>query len=314
MKVKRSVTGYRFDEYQGSGETEILKVCKHEMLELHNTDIPMTLVKQEVIGNEEGVWEFLEMLYKQGFDRVIWLCKSKQQVINNYHYPDEPFDISNITKYKITQAVLLSDLENEGCLYAYKEIKEVPIFAVSHLEDDIEAPLADYNSKKQAVEYCSKHLDVIPTDSSFLITDGSNTSVSRSSEDYCSHHSLAVPFINPHLVKKKATINPYSKKWKRKEFYYKNENYIHQDEVYHIFDSDVVRYKDKSITLFGLYEFIASVPTLKQARQVLRELIISFIEDNDESNNYAVTIVKAISTNVAVRIINHNRPIWSVEL
>jgi hypothetical protein len=103
-------TGYRSEEPYGSGVRDMLRIVCHEIFELGNDDIMITLKK-----NTNKTLLYLRKLYKQGFTHALWLCDTKRQVIYGYQAPKE-----TVNKHIIKNGIIISDLGSDGKLIAFK--------------------------------------------------------------------------------------------------------------------------------------------------------------------------------------------------
>ena len=113
--------GYRTEQIYGEGYRDLKKVVTHEIKELGNEDIIDHLLEIKAINKREEVFKFVNYLYELGLTECMWLCDSKEDVINEY-LQDEP-EINNyedyIDEYDLNNIFIISDLGTEGKLVAY---------------------------------------------------------------------------------------------------------------------------------------------------------------------------------------------------
>lgn len=148
--------GYRSETtwgYSTEGIRDIRQIMFHEMYEMHNLDIPdycldnyhfgkfknryigdiiVDLLNEEIYLNEKYsendakklIDKMLQDIYEQtgiNCKYGLWLCNSKEDLINNYEADPE-----NIQAYDTTNSVILSDLDDEGVLYGF-ENEPIPL-------------------------------------------------------------------------------------------------------------------------------------------------------------------------------------------
>lgn len=118
--------GYRWEGLYGGGYRDLKGVVKHEIEQLGNEDILDTL-------NIKDIDALINDLYSKGYTKCIWLCQSKEKLIERYIIRSE-FELDNLIEvvdsidaYMIVDPFILSDLGDEGQLIAYKpeNIQEV---------------------------------------------------------------------------------------------------------------------------------------------------------------------------------------------
>jgi hypothetical protein len=107
--------GYRTEACSGETDRSIETTLRYERDELGNTGIP------EYVSKTYGITitAMVEMLHKEGYHDCVWLCRDITTVTEAYCHAGDSID-----KYYITNAVILSDME-DGVLVAYRDTPEV---------------------------------------------------------------------------------------------------------------------------------------------------------------------------------------------
>ena len=148
------VIGYRSETtwgFQTIGERDLRKILFHEMYEMNNVDIldycldnyRFGMYKDEHISDiiadilteeyelnekfdEDEAAEFIDCMINSISEQTginckygLWLCNSKEDLIKSYEV-----DPDNIQAYDATDGVILSDLDEEGVLYAFEKMPE----------------------------------------------------------------------------------------------------------------------------------------------------------------------------------------------
>lgn len=153
-------TGFRTEQFRGSGIRDLKKILEFEIIELENADI-LDYVYTNMIQNDNNVYEedimrfmeelpsilyilhsqpgiefkydmndIVDKLYKylcckdnKNLQYGLWLCDSYEDCYNQYMIDD---GIRAIDSYKIDKAIYkISDLGNEGSLYCFETLPEL---------------------------------------------------------------------------------------------------------------------------------------------------------------------------------------------
>jgi hypothetical protein len=140
--------GYRSEVPFGEGYRDAVAVIKHEIFELGNDDILVTLRNDILRDNQEIMdelilriqhgranlpdniaTEFCQLLVHavsstvgKDINYVLWLCPTKADVYL-YELMDMRLQDSDIDTYE-TSDVIFANLGQEGCLYGYTELPE----------------------------------------------------------------------------------------------------------------------------------------------------------------------------------------------
>lgn len=116
-------TGYRTESLYGEGKRDLREVVNHEVTDLGNTDIIDYLTEKGVMNSIDGLDDVINVLYEMGYDSVVWLCDTKQDIIECY--PPVHGDEYEFDEYTIKDPVIISDLGKDGKLIAYIAYKSV---------------------------------------------------------------------------------------------------------------------------------------------------------------------------------------------
>lgn len=128
--------GYRSDEAYGSNVSKIEDVLDFEINELGNEDI-LDYIKDNYNihidyskTSKNNITDIVNQLRKKvgkNITRCLWLCDNIEDVVNNYldldkieYYNEQDALTRYISQYKISD-IVLSDLSEDGKLYAYTE-------------------------------------------------------------------------------------------------------------------------------------------------------------------------------------------------
>jgi len=104
--------GYRTETIYGEKYRDLKEVVKHEIKELGNEDIIDYLLEIKAIDKRGEVFEFIEYLYDLGITECLWLCVTKEDVINEYLENESGIDNydEHIDEYTLRKVFILSDL------------------------------------------------------------------------------------------------------------------------------------------------------------------------------------------------------------
>ncbi len=120
LPKKESITGYRSEEVYGEGHRNISEVVRHETEELGNEDIIDTLITRGIIKDKTELTPFIERLKSEGYDEVVWLSDTPEDVIDVYSTEESPISRDSVERYDIEDGIVISDLGRDGKLIAYK--------------------------------------------------------------------------------------------------------------------------------------------------------------------------------------------------
>jgi len=119
LRNLKSFTGIRCEELWGEGHRDTIAVGMHESFELENEDLADTLGLDH---DEKIMKEALTKISKDGYSQCVWVCLSKEDLIDSYikHREDMNPEEVEYTEYTFEDCVVLSDIGTEGLLIGYK--------------------------------------------------------------------------------------------------------------------------------------------------------------------------------------------------
>ena len=112
----KPLTGYRIEDFSGSGVRNPVAIITYEYNDLGNTDIQDTLYRKKLIKKPvfRDAVAFLERRWNDGYRNAIWICRKKEDVIRDYTF--EGILIDSIDKYVFTDYLIISSLGSSGDL------------------------------------------------------------------------------------------------------------------------------------------------------------------------------------------------------
>lgn len=222
-------------------------------------------------------------------NRIPNLNSYEERLINKYPFPLGSYMCADCDSTNREEKKLLSAYNSKKQLTINREI------------DGTLYPIIKLRSKDKAIELCLKAYHVLNPGDRYVITEVDNcTAIWKSRTKFLPKKATTIPeYVPP--TKSSTSKSKYSTQWLRKEFHYINNNYIEQEECYHILQAK------SSTTAWNLVE---SCYRHEDMKVQLRALITTIIYSTKKNSANAVIVIKADNAETAIKAAKALKPIW----